>query len=77
MDDPEWNGPGDHGFVDLPHLLISIGNLDRFLTRKQSLYILRNPTLFAQNGEVLDAIDDRNRPGILFPPYCCYFLSLM
>lgn len=67
MDDPEWDGPVEHGFVDIPHLLVSIGDLDRFLTRKQSLCILRNPTFFAQYGNVLDASNDRNRPGILSP----------
>jgi hypothetical protein len=66
MSDQQWNGPGKHGFVDLLQILDSIGDLDRFLTRKESLCILRNPVLFAQDGHVLDAIDDRNRPDYEF-----------
>lgn len=77
MDDPEWDGSGEHGFVDIPHLLVPIGNLDRFLTRKQSLCILRNPTFFAQYANVLDASNDRNRPSILSPLYFSYFLLIM
>uniref|UniRef100_A0A0A8YRV4 Uncharacterized protein n=1 Tax=Arundo donax TaxID=35708 RepID=A0A0A8YRV4_ARUDO len=61
-----WNGPGLHGFVDLPHLLHSVRDLDRFLTRKEELCILQNAALFAEEGDILDASDDRNRPDFHF-----------
>ncbi|KAL6880121.1 hypothetical protein ACP4OV_012207 [Aristida adscensionis] len=66
MDDENWNGPGEHGFASVPDLLVSIGDLDRFLSRPEALCILQNATLFAEEGEVSDAIDDRNRPDYAF-----------
>lgn len=65
MGDQQWNGPGEHGFAEVPDLLNSIGELDRFLSRKESLAILHNGVLFAQQDGLLDASDDRNRPGII------------